>query len=518
MSDKDSVTKKPEESPRRSWPYIFGVTALAMFLLVIVLGRSKSRMSQATAVLHATSIHGKPPIDQMDKIRKDLVRSEILHAAVDHVKANYPSRAADLDVAAVRGQVQVNPRQAPPGHAQLAVTFKSSESDVARTLVNRICEEFSRQQSGDLGDLPVPSPAFREAIRTAELAQADYRMAQTRLNAFINQHYEQHDTLSRDDALDRYQTEPATLPEAGAPAPEELTNPRSDALFDLKHSAVALEEQLAGLASTRNKLLEHMTQAHPQIRILNKQIADLQLQLKGLHDGLAALENSTVASVTRAQQAHSQSQVAVQQLEVAARQLAEVRERHQQQLASVRQQHQQLLAEYEQLRRTADQADLAKARLNAEERREWEQRFAQRPTLVWHVEPATEEQRVASPISVPLLLLAGLIGLICGAAVLMATSSAGSTTIDNNLDAQQSLHVPVVGSITESKDAPPRRRRELPGFARAAVFCAEIMLFAAFASMAVAAMLDTGFAQQFNDSPITALADGSRCLVEMCRR
>ena len=174
---------------------------------------------------------------------------------------------------------------------------------------------------------------------------------------------------------------------------------------------------------------------------------------------------------------------------------------------------QSLIARYRLLKRQLEEAQSQQSTARREERRQWEKKFDDRPAIAWQVDPAPTTRRQFSPVPVSRLALALSMGLVGGACVVFARR--GTATIATVQQAKAVLSVPVVGTIEEPDGAARPMPLQHPWIARIALSASEWLLCGMLLSMILASMLDKHFAQHMRSEPLSALADGARCVVEI---
>ena len=348
-----------------------------------------------------------------------------------------PGEAGLVEEMRTRLQVSVSEAEAPQ-RLEISVAYTDSRPDSAAELVNALAKEFRRQcisqwQSRTLRD-------YLSESETCEEARREYESAKVELDSFVEQHFQNDlpdpplppDTSGspRDGQADAPPLDPE---EDVTRAPEESTLVENPEWTELDGRLTALRQQ-------RRELLIDRTEAHPAVRKIDLEIADLESGLAEVPKEIPGKAPSQLGDPEDSPVAESPDVAPIPQ-------------------------RAELMQAYRELVEAVDRASDRLAQATLAKNRAWYQQSALPSISLKLAEPI--EVQTASPIADTRLMWSALLAaLVAGAGVGLVSTAAGvEPGLATVAEAQRVLPQPLLGMVPETdlagKPRAARRRRSM---------------------------------------------------------
>jgi hypothetical protein len=518
----------------------FVLTALAVYLIgAATRSQSPNHVAQATVCyqLPASAAGGAPggSGSHWEAVRQEALADDSLRWAVSEAGLEAPDGDAEGSespsdlVETVRANLRVEVRETDtPGRLAVAIVFSGQNAQQATALVNHLaqrCAERERTRNETSAH-----EKYLQAREAADYGRRRWTAAKAELDGFLQNHFEQLPVLSKG-LLAWSEARTATPPPRPAPAatrfiparpiPVRRNPPRTKTADN--PAWVDVSRQIDDLENQRAGLLKERTPLHPEIRQIEGRIADLQARLASIprqipghvadsepelpappdqpiisplpprleqDRGDAVQEGDRAPWPPAAPTAEVFREAAPTNLPPAGRPTQSPRpDLKGPDLKEIAGQHVEAAETFAGYRHAVDQAEIECSRLDAAERRAWEDQFH---TPQIDVELAGRCEDAAGPRSGTQLPLVALVaGLAAAVSMgLISMVAGGEPPLTSAAEVQAALPVPVVGRIVGPRGANPSCavRRSSPGQHPWTLLSLAILLTICIGALAVAVM------------------------------
>lgn len=468
--------------------YYFFVAALAAFVLVLALGREHRGQYVATAIIQP--VKNAPAFRPLalDDIRREILDEKVIANACDELRQAGYHKSVAHDPSVVAGDLTIQPHAERGVGGLVSVTYRGPDRDVARQMVNQLCDAFVSERS-EFDQLSVSAELRKKSVEaSAATEQAASRLTAARQELFLFE--EEHGEAPADNAV-RFPAPSDADEESEGQTPERQSS--SDSASKLKELAARvskLSEELTELERQRTSLMASKTPHHPEVVALNAKIQSLRYQLVAADTLKKEAEQRQAGGASPAETSLATDSASTTDSSNTPSTSAE----------SIEAERQTLVAAVAEAEREFLQ--LSEAEQGAADA--FEQLEAQ---ATWSTKPADEVVYRSRATPLALLLISGALAMVTGSSMVFAAGTLVQT-IDNATEAERVLGVPVVGTISvaaEPHEGNPRLRARI---VRGAILCCEIVLGLFLFGMLLSAMLTDDFASQLRTDPLSALADG----------
>lgn len=260
---------------------VCAVTAGAVYLAGLNKAGRSERYS-ATATIHqqlpgcdAPSTDGPaatPAPDAID-ISKQIVSEENLRRVLDELipqpngaTRGHVSAETSETIEQVRQNLRAGLAKSSAGdQLQISIGYTGEDPDRVVRLVNGLAEQYAGDRRRSLE--ATARQSYHHARQAAETARQQFLAAGSRLEEFLQRHFQEHQSPAA--AMSTLRPPPAPSAEPGLP------------MIDNPHW-VELDHQREELARHRAELLVERTPLHPEVRDVELRIAQLEQRLEGM--------------------------------------------------------------------------------------------------------------------------------------------------------------------------------------------------------------------------------------------